>query len=177
MVNLNIHRFSWYFHCVFEKILFIRFLQSLVLKVIKNFGGRSVFENYHPNSLILAVSNFMSIKSWNAAFFSDFQHDFNSSRFTTDLLTIVLDKSLGLLTDLWLIELCHLTYTRYSTEVSMLFFFTNSKYKLSSHVFSLTCYIAIHTDDTALCSSCDWTWFSDYSLSGLLNFNLSYKTL
>lgn len=166
MVNLNIHRFSCYFHYVFEKILFIRFLQSLVLTVIKNFGGRSVFENCHPNSLILAVSNFMSIKSWNAAFVSDFL-----------FLFLYLTKFLGLLTDLWLIELCHLTYTRYSTEFVMLFFFTNSKYKLSSHVFSLICYIAIHTDDTALCSSCDWIGFSDYSLSGLLNFNLSYKTL
>ena len=166
MMNLNIHRFSCYFHYVFEKILFIRFLQSLVLIVIQNFGGRSEIENCHPNSLILAVSNFMSIKSWKAAFVSDFL-----------FLFLYLTKFLGLLTDLRLIELCHLTYTRYSTEFVMLFFFTNSKYKLSSQVFSLICYIAIHTDDTALCSSCDWIGFSDYSLSGLLNFNLSYKTL
>lgn len=67
--------------------------------------------------------------------FSNSQQDFSSCLLTTDL--IVFDRTVWVFNRLWLIELGHLIYTRYSTEFGMLFFITNSKHKLSCKVSAL----------------------------------------
>lgn len=67
--------------------------------------------------------------------FSNSQQDFSSCLLTTDL--ILFDRIVWAFNRLWLIELGHLIYTRYSTEFGMLFFITNSKHKLSCKVSAL----------------------------------------
>ena len=72
---------------------------SLVVPVFKNIGGRSTAKNYHPVSLLSAVSKVFEKLVNNrifgylekCGFFSDFQYHIRSSRSTVDLLTVVPD--------------------------------------------------------------------------------------
>ena len=58
-------------------------------------------------------------------FFSDIQYGFRSSRSTTDLLTAVSDRVLGLLGGLGLLELYHLIYSWLLARFGIMAFFTN----------------------------------------------------
>ena len=73
---------------------------SSVVPVFKNVGERSTAKNYHPVSLLSAVSKVFEKLVNNKIFdhldkcdlFSDFQYDFSSSRSTADLLTVVSNR-------------------------------------------------------------------------------------
>ena len=73
---------------------------SSVIPVFKNFGERSTAKNYRPVSLLSVVSKVFEKLVNNrivdhlekGSLFSDFQHDFRSSRSTADLLTVVSDR-------------------------------------------------------------------------------------
>ena len=104
-----------------------------MVPVFKNVGERSTAKNYRPVSLLSVVSKVFEKLVNNrivdhlekCGLFSDFQYGFRSSRSTADLLTVVSDELLGLLTGLGLLELWHLTYPRLLTGFGMLVFFTN----------------------------------------------------
>ena len=73
---------------------------SSVFPVFKNVGERSATKNYCPVSLLSVVGKFFETlvnkrivnHAEKCDLFSDFQHDFRSTRSTADLLTVVYDR-------------------------------------------------------------------------------------
>ena len=104
--------------------------------VFKNAGEWSTAKNYCPVILLSVVSkvngklvnNIIVDRLEKCGLFSEFQYGFWSSRSTADLLIVVSDRTVGLLTGLGLHELWHLIYPRLSTKFGMLVFFTSFKY-------------------------------------------------
>ena len=86
---------------------------SSVVPTFKNVGESSIAKNYRPVSLLSVVCKvFGKLVSdrfvdhlKKCGLFSDFQYGFRSSRSTADLLTVVSDNLLRLLTGLLLLEL------------------------------------------------------------------------
>ena len=116
---------------------------SLVVPVFKNVGERSTAKNYSPVSLLSVVSKVFEKLVNNrivdhlekCGLFSDFQYGFRSSRSTADLLTVVSDRLLGLLTGLGLLKLSHLIYPRVWHAG---FFHKLKSYGISGQIFGLT---------------------------------------
>ena len=84
-----------------------------MVPVYKNVGEKPTAKNYRLVSLPSVVSNVFENLVNKRIFdhlekfglFSDVQYGFRSSRSFTDLLTVVSDRAVGLLTDLGLLEL------------------------------------------------------------------------
>ena len=84
-----------------------------MVHVFKNVGERSAAKNYCPVRLLFMVSKVFEKLVNNrivdhvekCGLFYDFQNGFRSSRSTTNLLAVVSDRILGLLTGLGLLEL------------------------------------------------------------------------
>ena len=84
-----------------------------MVHVFKNVGERSAAKNYCPVRLLFMVSKVFEKLVNNrivdhlekCGLFYDFQYGFRSSRSTTNLLAVVSDRILGLLTGLGLLEL------------------------------------------------------------------------
>ena len=84
-----------------------------MVPVFKNVGERSTTKNYSPVSLLSVVSKVLEKLVNNrivdhlekSGIFYDFHYDFRSSQATADLLIVVSDKLLELLTLVGLLEL------------------------------------------------------------------------
>ena len=106
-------------------------LRSLVFQIVGRFCLWSLCLRMLGKGLLLKATALLVFFLWivdhlkKCSLFSDFQYGFRSSRSTADLLTVVSNRMLGLLTGLELLELWHLIYPRLLTGFGMLVFFTN----------------------------------------------------
>ena len=106
---------------------------SSVVPVFKNFGERSTAKNYHSASLLSVVSkdfeklvnNRIVDHLEKCGLFSDFQYGFMSSRSTTDLLTVVSDRTARAFNRSGATQAVALDISKAFDRVGMLAFFTN----------------------------------------------------